>query len=248
MPLRLHIWIVRAITLIFGSGLLIDLWPLTASGPIGWLGLLFILLIWSGFWVGNLYTSPVLACPLCGRSYGPRILFWMRCPHCGGEVPQDARSPKHIWAAALLLAALLLGIWIYCRPLHFPNLTKDKEPVQITCIQVLPPVVEDGIAIPQQEMTRIVVEPDSPKMKALEETLSRYRYHRCFQTLTTKTSIENVGDLSFYIHPYEAFSFELNIHSCRHFFLNDRVYHIGWFGNGQGQRLAAELAQVLELN
>lgn len=113
ISLRLHIWITRAFVLIFGIGLLRDLWPLTASGPMGWLGPLFVLLIWSSFGVYNLCTSAVLACPLCGRSYGPRILFQMRFPHCGGEVPRDAYSPRHIWVPTVLFAALLAGAVFY---------------------------------------------------------------------------------------------------------------------------------------
>lgn len=247
MSLRLHIWFTRAFTLIFGIGLLIDLWPLTASGPIGWLGLLFVLLIWSGFWGHNLCTSAALACPLCGRSYGSRILFQMRCPHCGGEVHQDAHSPKHIWVPTVLFVALLAGAVFYCRPLSFPDLTQVEKPIQITCIQNLPPIIKDYIAIPQQQTTQFTIEPDSPEMAELTEILSRYHFHRCFQTLSKTTAIEDIGDDSFFISSIDPDTLELEILSCRHLWLDGRVYHIGWFGDGQGQQLGAELAQVLGL-
>lgn len=247
MSLRLDIWITRAFALIFGVGLPTSLWPLPTSGPIGWLGLFFILLIWSIFWVYNLCTSAVLACPLCGRSYSPRILLQMRCPHCGGEVPPVARSPRHIWVPTILFVALLAGIGVYCRPLSFPDLTHIGAPIQVTCIQALPPVIKDQIAVPQQQTTQFTIEPDSPEMTELTETLSRYHYHRCFQTLSKTTTIEDIGDNSFFISSTDPDILDLDILSCRHIWLGDRVYHIGWFGDGQGQQLGTELAQILKL-
>ena len=171
----------------------------------------------------------------------------MRCPHCGGEVPRDAHSPKHIWVPTILFATVLAGIGVYCRPLSFPDLTHIETPIQVTCIQVLPSAINDHSSIPQQQTTQFTIEPDFPEMTGLTETLSRYHYHRCFQTLSKTTAIEDTGDDSFFISSTDPDILDLDILSCRHIWLGDRVYHIGWFGDGQGQQLGAELAQMLKL-
>jgi len=249
MPLRLHIWITRATTLLFGGFLLFDLFDLTRTGFAGWLALNLNLLILGGFWVHTLSASPTLSCPLCGRSYGPRILFRMGCPHCGAEGPKDARSPKIIWVPTILLTVLLVGVGLYCRPLSFPDLTQVEGPIRIAYIHDLPTVWEEHVPLPQNETKVLTVEPDSPEAAAMTAVLSRYTYHRCFKTLTKDYSISlpDKGDDSFYISFQNSDALDLNLFSHRHMGCGRQVYHIGWYGNKQGKQLGAELAQALGL-
>lgn len=249
MPLRLHIRITRVTTLLFGGFLLFDLFDLTSAGFAGWLALLLLLLIWGGLGVHTLSASPTLSCPLCGRSYGPRILFRMGCPHCGAEVPKNARSPKIIWMPTILLTVLLVGVGLYCRPLSFPDLTQVEGPIRITYIHDLPSVWVNHAAIPQSETTVLTVEPGSPEAAAVAAVLSRYTYHRCFKTLVKDNfiSLSDKGDDSFYISSQNSDALHLNLFSHQHMGCGGQVYHIGWYGIKRGKQLGAELAQALGL-
>ena len=248
MRLRTSIWIVRGIAAVKLAFLTALLFPALRAGGAGLLVWLMAALVLSVQQIHLLCQSENLSCPFCGRSYGPKILLHMRCPHCGCGIPEKARVSPLTWIPAVLLTVLIIGILIYTRPLPFPQLAQADGPVQIRYIQELPPKTEDFVAIPQSETGEFILEPQSSAVQAIDRILSRYTYRRCLKTLQDSTSFSGLGTYCFFIEIPGSPPLELDLFSCRYLRYGGSIYQIGWFGDSSGAQLGAELARALGLS
>lgn len=214
-------------------GDLLSALAVTVSGLV-WLALVEVL---------PLRESAILSCPACGRSFGPAILLRSRCPHCGAEVPKEARSPRRIAAAFLLLAVLTAGAAVYTWPMSFPTL--PGEEVTVTVVRELEPLIMEDIfvGIPQSETERYTIIPGSPQAEEIADILSDYTFRRCFKTLRGDHFISGTGEVGCYFY---APGFDVNLLGCRYVWVNDAVYQVGWAGDQAGAELTARVAAVLE--
>ena len=190
-----------------------------------------------------LKKSEILSCSACGRSFGPAILLRSRCPHCGAGVSGEARSPRRIAVAFLLILALTAGAAAYTWPMSFPTL--PGEAVSVTVVRELDPLIMEDIfvGIPQSETERYTLTPGSSQAEEIADILSDYTYRRCFKTLRGDHFISGTGEASCYFY---APGFDVNLLGCRYVWVNDAVYQVGWAGDQAGAELTARVAAVLE--
>lgn len=243
MSLRNHVWAVRAlaagvllwIAVQSGQGLWLGEWRYALSMVVG--GLLWLTLVV----VLPLRSSIALACPSCGYSYGPRILFKMTCPHCGEPVPTDVCTGRGMIAVLVLLAAVVVGTQAYTWPMALPSL--PQEEVSVSVLRNAAPIVEDGVVVPQMDGERYVLKPGTPEAEEVAEILSDYTYRRCWKTLRGDTSISGGGEVHCYLYGPD---FDVSLTGNRYAWINGAVYQIGLAGDGAGAELAARIAQALE--
>ena len=164
---------------------------------------------------------------------------------------------KRLMTGALLTTltalAILFAWMLWPRPL---SAVLDGN--QTVCMSVLTDSVETDeeahIARPNQEMEYYDVPPGSPEGAAINEILSRYSYHYCWDTLTGKTSIDHSGSEGVSVFLWEADTprRELDVFGVSRCFIGEisgsgtRICRIGYFGDGRARALTRELAEVFQ--
>ena len=244
MKLRTTVRILRSLAALELLTLLLLAVPFFSGGYAGvllWLAVVLLFATQQGY---SLHRSSSLSCPLCGRSYGPKILLRARCPHCGEAVPGDGRRVRPLWIPAALLGLLIVAGGIYIRPLPLPDLTSAGEPVTVLWQAPWTWDADLGIQVPTNTR-RLVLEPGSAELQAVQTVLDRRTVHRNWETFTGGTSLRyggldgalwfSFGDRSLYV----VRGRDLNI--------DGQVYQIGWLGDRAGAALLEDLAAALRL-
>ena len=112
---------------------------------------------------------------------------------------------------------------------------------------------ETHLIHPEQEIVTLEFSAGSPEGEAVNEILSRYSYHYCWDTLTGASAIDHGhgGAVSIYLWESEAPDRELSVFGVSKCFVGEtsfisgtRVYKIGYWGNGRAQALTQELAGI----
>ena len=239
MSLIARIWLTRALCAAAFMGLialLVSAWPPA-------LPCLAAAAVFCAVCALSVSCDTELSCPLCGRRYGPRILFSMRCAHCGGSVPHGIRSRFPLARTALLVLCAVCAL--YCRPMRLSP-PHTNEPIYLSVTIALPTEVvkDDGAyyGVPRVKTAALEFAPGSPEAKAVSQLLGGFVFHRCTETLTGSTSIHGEGGASAYV---DAGGLSLSAHGVAHIFIDGRVYHAGWLDPGAGAGLTEALAALV---
>lgn len=148
-------------------------------------------------------------------------------------------TPQRLLLLFLLIVAGAAGIYFF-QPLSLPALPEETVQVEVSSSRLQP------YDIQQEEY---ILTPDSPQWLQMEEIFSSLTFHRCVQTLSGSTSTGGTGGrvLNFYGRNAEHdLLWDVTITASCHLRVGDLVYHLGWWGDEQGQQLANGLAQILE--
>ena len=95
----------------------------------------------------------------------------------------------------ILIAAAVLALILYFRPLSFPELSfEDVDNLNIHKVDLL---FENGT--PSMASTTYDFEEGSPEAEAIGKILGRYSYHRCLRTIFPNTDLAG-NDAGFFLH------------------------------------------------
>ena len=139
----------------------------------------------------------------------------------------------------ILIAAAVLALILYFRPLSFPELSfEDVDNLNIHKVDLL---FENGT--PSMASTTYDFEEGSPEAEAIGEILERYSYHRSLRTLFPNTDLDG-NDAGYWLHLWSD-GLYLSSGGTGEINVNDRVYRMGLFGNQTLLAFMEEIAAVL---
>ena len=139
----------------------------------------------------------------------------------------------------ILIAAAVLALILYFRPLSFPALSFESgDYLSVNRVDL---TIADG----RPFMTSSIYdfEEGSPEAVAIGEILERYSYHRSLRTLFPNTDLDG-NDAGYWLHLWSD-GLYLSSGGTGEINVNDRVYRMGLLGNQTLLAFMEEIAAVL---
>ena len=141
---------------------------------------------------------------------------------------------KKKYVIPLVLAFLLALVLLW--PQSFPELTAGEE-ITLKRIDMPSPTGEDG-------RTYTSTSSAYPKKTLVQTVIDRYYFRFCpLRTLFANGGLEG-NDAGYWIHIYNN-DFYLSTGGTGYVMVNNKVYHVGLFGNGANLALMEDLNAVI---
>ena len=139
----------------------------------------------------------------------------------------------------ILIAAAVLALILYFRPLSFPELSFESgDHLGVNRVDL---TIADGR--PFMTSSIYAFEEGSPEAEAIGEILGRYSYRRSLRTPFPNTDLEG-NDAGFFLHIWGE-NLYISTGGTGEITVNDRVYRMGLFGNRNNLAFMEEIAAVL---
>lgn len=143
---------------------------------------------------------------------------------------------KLLWGGVVMAVAAVL-LW----PIPFPSL-ETGEDVSVTHSYFWIDNTEHPGSLEQTHKSYLC-SADPGTLAQLDAILSGYSYHRCLHTLFPFLAEGNVGSHQLLFHLAGE---PLIVTNHRHLYVGERVYCLGYLGDGAADTLMQELLETLE--
>ena len=154
---------------------------------------------------------------------------------------------------SLAIAAAIFFIWmLWPRPLS--SVLDANQAFSVSILTYSTEIDQETyLTLPQTDIRHLSFAAGSPEGAAVNEILSRYSYHYCWDTLTGTSAIDHGqgGDVSVFLWQTDSPQRELDVLGVSRCFIGvssetdgTRIYKIGYCGNRRAQALTRELAHI----
>ena len=154
----------------------------------------------------------------------------------------------------LLLAAAIaaFAVWMLWPRSLTETLDLDGQDLVVSVLASGVEIIRDECVLSSQpfiDQEQYILPAESEQAEAVLEALDGYTWHPCWDTLTGKTGLSGIGDLSVALYvPRDgerAFAVYSGTGKIR---LNGRIVRLDYFGNGAAGALCREMADHLRGN
>lgn len=148
---------------------------------------------------------------------------------------------KQHWKKLLLSGVVVVAAAVLLWPIPFPSL-ETGEDVSVTHSYFWIDNTDPSGSLKQAHKSYLC-SADPSTLAQLDAILSRYSYHRCLHTLFPFLAEGDVGSHQLLFHLAGK---PLVVTNHRHLYVGERVYCLGYLGDGTADTLMQELLETLE--
>lgn len=154
---------------------------------------------------------------------------------------------KMLILAVILALVIIIVVSVLVWPLSFSNVMSDKEDLRIVITEINDEIKYDNGQV-NQYTREFIFRPDSAEFLQIRQILSRHSYHRSFRTYFS-------SDQSILLRKDENDRYNLDLYSgestiftgqTNEIKVNNKVYNIGYSGNGTAFSMTDELKSILD--
>ncbi|MGM9537096.1 MAG: hypothetical protein ACI3VN_02055 [Candidatus Onthomonas sp.] len=156
---------------------------------------------------------------------------------------------RNHWKQALIGMLILALLAFFLWPIRLTDRLPEKGVILVTWREDLISADEGSAAIrPDMTCTNYRLEADSEEAAQMRDILSRYTCHRSWRTLIGDT-IDGGGTdgwLFLMVYDEKEGAEDLLSNGSGEIFLGGRIYHLGYWGDGQARAMQEEVRALLE--
>ena len=132
--------------------------------------------------------------------------------------------------AGALVALALFFLW----PMSFGDVVSEEKELSVVYMDT-----------DMRDIRRYQFQPDSEEFEQIVQVLEGYSFHRSFRTVLSGSGMEG-NDAGYWLHLYSGTDGGIDCGGTGEVMVDNRVYRMGYFGNGAALDMMEEILAVLD--